>query len=373
LADAIGGGCIKNMGKRSGVAQILQAMAVVALVVLGSSVAHAQGCIIAHSTGGVGGPANQGGYLQAHHWQLDINYRHQFSFRHFVGDIEQEYRLQEGTEVENRINLENFVLTYQISPRWSADINVPLLTASRHKHDGYYTMHTAGVGDVSISVQRWMWDPQNNPSHNVQLGLGIQFPTGRDNIQNRVIVAPGLPPQEVIPDYSVQPGTGGYGIPFQWIAFQDLGSSRAQIYFNGSYLITPQEMNGVVPDHFGYAPPPNPAYTPYFSISDEYLMEAGVAYSFASVKGLSATFGPRDEGVPAHDLIGGDLGFRRPGFALSLEPGLQYYRWDDIFTVTVGRAIYRDRTRSVPDIHLGTHGDAAFADWVWLASFTHRF
>ena len=42
----------------------------------------------------------------------------------------------------------------------------------------------------------------------------------------------------------------------------------------------------------------------------------------------------------------------------------------NVLTVTIARAIYRDRTRSVPDILTGGHGDAAFANWVWLASYT---
>ena len=35
--------------------------------------------------------------------------------------------------------------------------------------------------------------------------------------------------------------------------------------------------------------------------------------------------------------------------------------------------IRRDRTRSVPDRITGGHGDAAFADYVWSASYSYRF
>jgi hypothetical protein len=35
--------------------------------------------------------------------------------------------------------------------------------------------------------------------------------------------------------------------------------------------------------------------------------------------------------------------------------------------------VYRTRERSVPDIATGGHGDAAFADWIWLANYTCRF
>jgi hypothetical protein len=80
------------------------------------------------------------------------------------------------------------------------------------------------------------------------------------------------------------------------------------------------------------------------------------------------------EGVPARNLFptGNDLGFRRPGFAISAEPGIQYARRGNVLTLTIARAIYRDRTRSVPDILTDGHGDAAFANCVWLASYSFR-
>ncbi|MBV8817381.1 MAG: hypothetical protein JO022_03425, partial [Acidobacteriaceae bacterium] len=81
----------------------------------------------------------------------------------------------------------------------------------------------------------------------------------------------------------------------------------------------------------------------------------------------------RWEGVPAKDLLGDSLGFRRPGYALSLAPGLEYVHKRNVITMQVGKAILRDRTRSVPDRILGSHGDAAFADYLWLASYSHRF
>jgi hypothetical protein len=91
------------------------------------------------------------------------------------------------------------------------------------------------------------------------------------------------------------------------------------------------------------------------------------------VRGLTLTFGPRWEGVPARDLIGDSLGFRRPGFAISLMPGMQYSHGRSLLTAEVGKAIYRNRTRSVPDQLTGGHGDAAFADYIWLASYSVRF
>lgn len=350
-----------------------------AAMLIGPAAAYGQGCIIAHSVGAEGGPQSQGGYLQAGHWQFTLDYRHQYSFRHFVGSTEQVYRQQEGSDVRNRINLFDASLTYQATSRWSLTFTLPMEFASRKytiPRNGTTILgnyHVSGIGDVSLIAQRWMWDPKGNPSHNIQLGLGLQMPTGSDNIQNHLVITPGQPAIDSTADYSIQPGTGGWGIPITWASFQDLGS-RAQLYFNGSYLITPQETNGVLNASLpGF--PPKPPQEQSISISDEYLMEAGVAFPIQSVKGLTLTFGPRDEGVPAHDVIGGSEGWRRPGYAISIEPGFQYvfHNGSDLITGTVGRAFYRNRTRSMPDTQLGTHGDAAFADYVWLASFSHRF
>ncbi len=78
--------------------------------------------------------------------------------------------------------------------------------------------------------------------------------------------------------------------------------------------------------------------------------------------------------MPARNLFpNSNDGFRRPGFAVSAGPGVQYGRGSNILSASVFKAIHRDRTTSVPDEVYGTHGDAAFAQYVWLASYTHRF
>ena len=180
----------------------------------------------------------------------------------------------------------------------------------------------------------------------------------------------GQGPHTQIVDYSIQPGQGGWGIPFQWLSFKNVGSS--QLYFNGSYTAMLQSINKSTL-RTGAAVNPL-TLLQYNSISDQYLLEAGIAHPVPHVKGLTFTFGPRMEGAPARNLFPGDnLGFRRPGFAISLEPGFQYARGGSVLTAQVGKAFYRDRTISVTDALTVGHGDAAFADYVWLASYSYRF
>ena len=73
------------------------------------------------------------------------------------------------------------------------------------------------------------------------------------------------------------------------------------------------------------------------------------------------------------DLIGGSLGWRRPGYGLSVEPGFQYERGRTTWTFNLPIAIQRNRKRSIPDQIQGGAGDAAFADYILLFGFSRRF
>jgi hypothetical protein len=349
---------------RTHVRYVLLALAVMVFVIPGGTL-YGQGCIVARSSSISGGPETEGGYLAPGEFNFSIGLRHQFSFRHFVGDVEQKQRIQMGNQVMNKINLLNFNLNYQASRRFSFQIDAPLLLASRRSNNSPYATTAQGVGDIIVSAQGWIWNPAENTKGNVAFTLGAMLPSGRDDVRNSVDKLDGKGPVTVLDDYSIQPGSGGYGMVFGWQAFKNFGSS-AQAYFNGSYIATPQNTNGIV--RSTTAKP----LLQQVSISDQYLVEAGVAVPFRKVRGLSITVGPRWEGVPAKDLIGRNDGFRRPGYAVSMGAGFQYARGRQLFTGTVGKAILRDRTRSYPDRVYGAHGDAAFADYLWLASYSVR-
>jgi hypothetical protein len=331
--------------------------------------AYAQGCVVSRSNGEVGGPTSEGGYLNPGEFDINIGYRHQFSFRHFVGDVEQKQRIANGNQVMNKLNLENVAVTYQITDRFSATAILPVMSASRHTHNSPITYTTAGIGDMAFMANGWLWNPKENTRGNVQLGVGFLIPSGRSNLTNVVDALDGKGPQTKYVDYSVQPGQGGWGVPFQWAAYKNIKSYQA--YFNGSYTAMVQDLNT---SYMRSTTVNAVTKSQYTGISDQYLLEAGVAHAVPRVTGLTATFGPRWEGVPSRNLFPADnLGFRRPGYAVSLEPGLQYVHGRSVFSGEIGRAIHRDRTQSYPDVLTGGHGDAAFADWVWLASYSFRF
>jgi cytochrome oxidase Cu insertion factor (SCO1/SenC/PrrC family) len=113
--------------------------------------------------------------------------------------------------------------------------------------------------------------------------------------------------------------------------------------------------------------------TQFDAIQDQYMLEVGASHPAPRIKGLGMILTIRAEGVPAHNLIGNDLGFRRPGFGLALTPGVIYTRGHHMLQFSVGKVMVRDRTKSVAEEINGVHeGDAAFANYVWMAGYTLR-
>lgn len=145
---------------------------------------------------------------------------------------------------------------------------------------------------------------------------------------------------------------------------------------NGFYTFTPEEQNDTE------YPTADRTFSANFltyrqthnSIADQYLVRGGLGYTLWPAQGLQLTAGVRWEGIPPSDAIGDSLGFRRPGYSVSIEPGLAWNQKHFSLTLTAPVALYRNRQQSVPEEELGRPpGDAAFADFSILAGFIWRF
>jgi hypothetical protein len=85
------------------------------------------------------------------------------------------------------------------------------------------------------------------------------------------------------------------------------------------------------------------------------------------------------EGVPVHDRVGGSDGFRRPGYAVSVKPGVTAVFGATSASLYAPAAVYRNRERSVADRRLTQasgifrHGDAAFADGLLMFNVSRTF
>lgn len=318
-------------------------------------------------------------------FQAAVGYRWLHSDRHFTGDHEDVERQEEGSEVINDSHFVELSLSYAITPRFNVSLAVPFSINDRSQvlrsNDvsrtilQRYATQSAGIGDIRLMGNGWLIDPTSMPKGNVLFGLGVDMPTGQEDVRDTFQVFDAASKQivarERTVDQSIQPGDGGWGMVLEMYGYYQI-IERLSGYVNGGYMITPEEKNGV-PTFRG-----NP-YEAIMSIADTYYGRLGVDYVLVPKWGLSVSFGGRIEGVPVYDAVGGSEGFRRPGFAISVEPGISVTRGGWMFNVATPVAVYRNREQSVPDKQLGAdtgtyrHGDAAFADYLVTATISKRF
>ena len=311
------------------------------------------------------------GYLPKGSWQTNLGFRYLFSDKHFVGSDEQEDREEEGSQVKNTVYLFDLGLTYALTDRTSLSVSLPYQIADRSQQIGGLeperNVTTArGIGDLIVTARRWMKDPALTPSWNYQLGFGLKFPTGEPNASDtfKFVDENGEADREQrTVDQSIQPGDGGFGFTTELSAFKTFGDHFG-LYANGTYLFNPMETNGV--DTYR-----GRVGESIMSIPDSYMARFGLQVS--PIEHFTFGVGGRVEGVPAHDIIGGDDGFRRPGYAWSVEPSVSYWAGKHLFSIALPIALYRKRTENVSDEDRAGQGDAAFADWILLAGWSWTF
>jgi len=335
---------------------------------------NAQGCVAIKGTAGIcGRPSDAKG------WELNLNNRYFKSYKHFVGKDEQEERVEKGSEVINHAYELDITATRTINSRWSLAMTVPIMSFGRsslYEHDGStrHSTHSFGIGDARVSAYRWMLNPKTSHKGNVQLGLGIKLPTGSYNYTDffyKKADSSVLGPV----DQSIQPGDGGTGITFELNSFYNF-SHIVGVYGSFFYLVNPREVNGTSTARGGTPNATAKKYnTDVMSVPDLFMARGGLSIM---VSQLNFSGGIRIEGLPSSDLIGGDRGFRRPGYIVSAEPSVTYVAKKVSFNISVPFALERNRTQSDSDKRrskdTGTHvqGDAAFADYLISAGMTIR-
>jgi hypothetical protein len=342
----------------------------------------AQGCVAIRGTGTV---CTKQSHIESESkgWQLNTGYRYFKSFRHFKGRVEQKERLQQHTEVINWQHVLDLSLVRILNNRWSLAIGAPLLANKRsslyeHGRTERHSSESYGLGDMRIVAYRWMLKPEKNRKGNIQLGLGVKLPTGEENYQDYFYNLGANKGKELRPvDQSIQLGDGGTGLITELNGFYNL-NQQFGFYTALYYLTNPREVNGM--HTYRETLSPTLSNEAIMSVADQYMARLGVNYSLEkSLHGASLLLGGRLEGIPVKDLVGGSQGFRRPGYIISVEPGINYmFRKLNLFA-TVPVAIERNRRQSVTDkentILTGTYrqGDAAFADYSINVGLSFKF
>jgi hypothetical protein len=329
----------------------------------------AQGCLAAHTSQPVFAALSddQKGGTKHHGLQgltVEVDWRSFSSFRHFVGEKENTLRAIQNTQIKNHQNIYEISASYQLSPRWSVNAFVPVLQSTRNQKyapTGVYDI--AGVGDVILGAQAWVLRPPTENGGNVAFSLGWKLPTGVADGKGTGTLN-GVT-QKYTADQSIQPGDGTWGFTLGMQAYKQT-YFHTTAYFQGSWLFNPEDTNGIKT----YRSSPGEGV---MSATDQYLFRGGLSRHVPKVHGLAASFGGRMEGVPVRDAFGKSDGFRRPGYIISIDPGIQYSYHHSTLSVNGPWAVQRNRRASVTDLAHGKHGDAAFADYAVVAGIAHSF
>ncbi|MBD2751409.1 hypothetical protein [Spirosoma validum] len=357
------------------------ALSVVSILITYTS-ASSQGCVaVRHMSCAAPAGVNSADFFKQRngHWQLSAGYRFFRSYKHFVGDAEQTQRVEQRTNVINVSHALDLGITYLVNQRLSFSANLPVQyndRSSLYEHYGNAVaqnpdqkrFHTGsqGIGDLRISGSYWLINPVKLPKANLAVGLGVKLPTGNYQATDQFhkLDKEGKDYTVELPvDQSIQLGDGGVGVSVELQGYTQVTKTMTA-YANGFYLFNPRETNGVLRNPLATTVDP---IIGYFSVADQFAARLGLSQSLPFLPGLSVMLGGRVEGVPAHDAIGGSNGFRRPGYIVSVEPGLAYMKGRFSAALTVPVAVYRNRIKSYYDLQDPAgqrHGDAAFADYL---------
>ena len=381
----------------------------------------AQGCVAVRQMGGINPLSTSGYTLSKGEFQIGTSYRYFHSFRHFVGTEEQPQRQNtgggfdaNGNEKGNAVNIYSHAvdlnISYGVTDRLQVNLFIPYVNNERSqvlatKKDPVtgqtlegtrYSMWASGLADIRISANYLVFDPAKAMNGNLLVGLGAKFNSGSYTVKDNALILDPVTKQPVYQsqyvDQAIQPGDGGIGVSVEVQGFKKLYKGLYG-FANGYYLFNPKESNGtyksaptVVKDQGGNTLGTLYGYNVYAS-PDQFFVRAGVMTSVLKSKNLTLSLAGRMEGIPAYDVFGGNVAYRRPGYVVAVEPGVSYRMGKHNFSVFVPVNFIRNRTQSAADIanqnlqtsvitdesqKVHVQGDADFADYSISFNYGYR-
>jgi hypothetical protein len=245
-----------------------------------------------------------------------------------------------------------------------------------------YSVFAQGIADARLGLNYWVTDPAVAHTGNLMIGFGLKLATGSHNTSDNALQKDGTT-KSAINDQAIQPGDGGVGFSLE---FQGFTKIYKDIYgfANGYYLFNPRESNGT----FKSAPKAGLAGYNIYASPDQYFVRAGFMASVLKAKTLTFSLATRMEGIPAYDIIGGQVAYRRPGYVVAIESGISYRMGQHSISLFVPYNFIKNRTQSAADktdqnlqnskisdvsklVHV--QGDAAFADYSISLGYSYRF
>jgi hypothetical protein len=348
------------------------------LLLLGSlliaSGVRAQGCMpIRYTSPSLG--ARDNAYLNRHQWQFGFAYRWLHADRYYIDHAYRPDAAPHAQPVEIRIHTLTLNATYAFTSRFSLSLQLPMAIGDESTVQPDLLRHAqkeTGIGDMSLLGNFWLLAPLEHSRGNVSLTVGVKAPTGKHDGVDQFHTAAGLAVVQPV-NNTIQAGDGAWGIVLQTDAFQRV-ANRLSVYVDGTYLVSPRAHADLIQG------PAGTTIRNFVAVSDEYSAHAGFSYAVLPRRGFVASLGGRIDGVPVHDLMGGGAQyFRRPGYAVYLEPGVAFTmarsplsRSGSTFSISVPVTIDRNRQWSVAERQAGRNLGGDFATYLIFFNYSLR-
>ena len=295
-----------------------------------------------------------------------MGYRYQPSFRHFVGTVEQKQREITGNQIDNIYHLVDFGIERQLTPdgafRRACRCCSRIATNSTPRRQ----VCVNAFGDASVGVRSWIFKPPTESGDNISVGVSLKVPD-RQLQCHRAAAAR----QASRCDRHRRPVHAGgrrrHGILHRRPRLQARRLPQRAVLCRRVPVQSPRHQRRLdLPRRarragdVGGRPVPRSAAEsgarcPRFAAWPPVSAAESKASRFATSSAAS-------------------YGFRRPGYAISIDPGLLVFpRKLYVFAERPLGDRARTARRSVPDIARGAHGDAAFADYTVMFGMSKRF
>jgi hypothetical protein len=269
-------------------------------------------------------------------FQLSVGYRESYANR-LYNNTRPNHDLNKILRPKEWLNTIDVTGTYSPSDRFSLTASLPVVLNNISflippGVDRRFGLPGRGIGDVTLLGRGFVLDPKKSPTMNLSLGLGVKLPTGSAGPQSTYPNVEGVFARRPATPNSIPPGDRGTGLIFEAIAFKTFTGDHlfkgSNVLFAANYLANARNTNNVASaiSNLGLAGPSDVnALTN--TVGDAYSLRATFSTPIPKTKSdllkrvrLLASY--RWEGIPKHDFIGNNRGFRQPGYVMAVGPGV---------------------------------------------------
>lgn len=316
-------------------------------------------------------------YLQKGEWQVGATFRTFRADKQYLGTRLSPTVTPLKTNVISKLQVLDLSGTYGVDDQSNVTLGLPItLYASSSRAlpatvegSPRFVQSAKGLGDITLVARRWVLDTRKYREGNLSVGLGVKLPSGDSNARDLFPNGRGQDIRLRPVDPSIQLGDGGVGLILDLQGFVQVGSLT--FFASGTYLANPKGETDT-PSPRSFLNPNGPSAVKRFerfnTVPDQFSARVGATHPVPGVKGLSLLLAVRIEGQPVEDLFGRDIGFRRPGYAIAVEPGLLYTWRNTTLAVSVPVTTQANVQNQLP---LVTR-ESTFADVSVIVSVTHR-